>query len=149
MRPIITQAMIDQSKFLAPEATFLLMYLKAVGRTIATETLSAGATGVTTKQVSYIAPTNLKIKSIKATIMSVNTGTSNEPTVDVKNGANIVGQSAVVALGGAVGDDIPIVINPLYVNVAQGSAISFEIVNPSATITTPLKVKIVIDCGPG
>lgn len=107
--------------------------------------LAAGATGATTNEHIFVAPTKMKITSAKFITTVVNTGADNAPEVKLLAGANIVGVSGAIALGGAIGDVAALTLDADYVTIAAGTKLILRIVNPTATITTPLTGKLQIE----
>lgn len=119
--------------------------LKELSFNQVTAALAAGATGATTNEHVFVAPTKMKITGVKFITTVVNTGADNAPEVKLLAGANIVGVSGAIALGGAVGDVAALTLDADYVTVAAGTKLIFRIVNPTATITTPLTGKLQIE----
>ena len=97
---------------------------------------TAGATGATVSVLTFVAPTKMLITGVKALTQVVNTGSTNEPTISLECGSNVIA-SGVKTLGGAAGD-----VNVLALNsdttklvVPEGSVLTFKIVNTGGTIT--------------
>jgi len=142
--PLLTNAQVLAKDFMnqgdTVKALDLLQNLPYVNVSAA---LAAGATGVTTNEHIFVAPCKLEILEAKFITTAVNTGTSNEPEVKLLAGTDIVGVSgAIVLAGAAVGDVATLTLDAAEVVIAAGTKLILRIVNPTATITTPLTGKL-------
>ena len=110
-----------------------------------TNELAASTTGVTVNEHVFIAPTKLEIVSVKFITTAVNTGSGNEPDVKLLAGTDIVATATVLLANAAIGDVAALTLDAAKVVVEAGTKLIHRIVNPSATITTPLKGKLQIE----
>lgn len=141
--PKITAAQVQAKNFEGNYDTPLaLELLQNLSFNEVTSALAAGATGVTVDEHVFVAPTKLEITGAKFITTVVNTGASNTPLVKLMAGTNEVGTSAAIALGGAIGDVAALTLDATKVVIAAGTKLIFRIVNPTATITTPLTGKL-------
>lgn len=141
--PKITAAQVQAKDFAGNYDTPLaLELLQNLSFNQVTSALAAGATGVTTLDYVFVAPTKLEITSAKFITTVVNTGADNTPVVKLFAGSDEVGALAAIALGGAVGDAASLVLDAAKVVVAAGAKLILKIINPTATITTALTGKL-------
>lgn len=142
--PLLTDAQVEAKDFMnngdAVTALHLLQNLPYVNVSSA---LAAGATGVTTNEHIFVAPCKMVILEAKFITTVINTGSGNEPEVKLLAGSAVVGVSgAIVLAGAAVGDVATLTLDADEVEIAAGTKLILRIVNPSATITTPLTGKL-------
>lgn len=110
-----------------------------------TNALAAGATGATVNEHVFVAPTKLEVTSVKFITTVINTGASNEPAVKLLAGTNEVATATILLAGAAIGDVATLTLDATKVVVEAGVKLIFRIVNPTATITTPLTGKLQIE----
>jgi hypothetical protein len=106
--------------------------------------VASASASTTINDYFFIAPNHLNILSANFIMTTVQTGAGNLPTIQLVAGGNTVGQSAGIALAGAIGSVTPLVINPTYQAVVAGTVLQFQITNPAGTITVPLQGKLQI-----
>ena len=141
--PLLTDAQVQAKDFMNGNDTASLAILQNLPYVNVSAALAAGATGATTNEHIFLAPCKLEILEAKFITTVVNTGTSNEPEVKLLADAAIVGVSgAIVLAGAAVGDVATLTLDAAEVVVEAGTKLILRIVNPTATITTPLTGKL-------
>ena len=112
--------------------------------------LTAGATGATVNDYVFVAPTKGKIKSVKFIETAANTGLDNTPVTSLRNATSdveIAASGAIALSGSAAGNVVPMTLSATAANLifAAGNVLVHRIVNPTATITTPLAGKLQIE----
>jgi len=142
--PKITSAQVSAKDFEGEHNVQLaLEILQNLSFNQVTSALAAGATGVTVNEHVFVTPTKLEITSAKFITTAVNTGADNTPVVKLMADTNEVGATGAIALSGAtIGDVAALTLDAAKVVVEAGVKLILRIVNPTATITTPLTGKL-------
>ena len=109
--------------------------------------VTAGVSGATASVVAFVAPTKGRVTKVRGIIQVVQTGTGNTPVVQLYNLTQtaVVAASAVVALAGTIGDEIPMVLDVDEAALAEGDVLQARIVNPAGTITVALQALVQVE----
>jgi hypothetical protein len=148
MYPHISQKEVDAAKFAQPGLYPILQLLAEFSQDVISDTLVAGATGVTVSAFAFKMPVRGKLISAKAITQVVQTGSGNTPVVQVLKGTTVIAASGAIALAGAIGDGNNIVVDSTKQILEEGDVVNVAIVNPTATITVPMQVKVQIEWAP-
>jgi len=117
--------------------------LKEFSRVHPVPMLEAGATGVTTSLVCFVAPCKCVVTGFKAIKQKVQTGTGNTPEVKLRKGsATELAATGAIALSGAIGDvhEGTLTATTANLTLSKGEVLSMDVINPSATITIAIQV---------
>jgi|GEM_PF-2929189 len=106
----------------------------------------AGASGATAGIPAFVMPCKGDIVDVKFITTKVQTGTGNTPVVRLNYGATptVVAQSAAIGLAGNIGDVTNVVVDSTKAEIAAGTVMTVDIVNPAGTITVGLEGKFQI-----
>lgn len=141
--PQITDAKVQAKDFMnQSDAQLALYHLQNLPYVIVSDESAGGASDSTTNDYIFVAPCKGEILKADFWKTVVNTGTGNTPVVKLVNGSNVVGETAAIALSGAIGDVHALTLDSAKVSFAAGDKLVFRIVTPASTVSAALKGKL-------
>jgi hypothetical protein len=146
----LTDIQVNQKGFMNEQDINPLVLLQRLPYVVVTDIAVAGASDATAAKPAFIMPCKGEILEAKFIITKVQTGSGNTPAVRLVHGATptVVGTSAAIALSGAIGDAKNIVLDAAKTELAAGTVVVVDIVNPAGTITVALEGKFQITWKP-
>ena len=121
--------------------------LQHFSRNLITKTITAGTTGVTVTEYVFVSPCKLQVTAVQALVIVPPTGSGNTPTVNVVDTSGNVAATGVIALSLANNALVNLPVSSTLANVIfnTGDIIVVNVINPTATITTPAQVRCQIE----